>query len=76
MPLGAYKWQDMPMSTIFGMFFAIFTPFTGIKTWSNYFFLVEEVLSFDLMGHMWKSVKNWRQEWVFNINKWKWGNIS
>ena len=22
---------------------------------------------------MWKSVKNWLQEWVFNIYKWKWG---
>ena len=36
-------------------------------------FLVEEVLSFDLVGHMWKLVKNWLQEWVFNIYKWKWG---
>ena len=33
-------------------FFAIFRPFTGNKTSSNYFFLVEEVLSFDLVGHM------------------------
>ena len=37
---------------IFGMFFAIFRPFTGNKTSLNYFFLVEEVLSFDLVGHM------------------------
>ena len=37
------------------------------------FFLVEEVLSFDLVGHMWKSVKNWLQEWVFNIYKSKLG---
>ena len=34
---------------------------------------VEEVLSFILVGHMWNSVKNWLQEWVFNIYKWKWG---
>ena len=32
--------------------FAIFRPFTGNKTSPNYFFLVEEVLSFDLVGHM------------------------
>ena len=32
--------------------FAIFRPLTGNKTLSNYFFLVEEVLSFDLVGHM------------------------
>ena len=55
------------------MFLAIFRPLTGNKTSLNYFFLVEEVLSLDLVGHMWKSVKNWLQEWVFNIYKWKWG---
>ena len=54
-------------------FFAIFRPLTGNKTSPNYFFLVEEVLSFDLVGHIWKSVKNWLQEWVFNIYKWKLG---
>ena len=54
-------------------FFAIFRPLTGNKTSPNYFFLVEEVLSFDLVGHMWKLVKNWPQEWVFNIYKWKLG---
>ena len=32
--------------------FAIFRPLTGNKTSPNYFFLVEEVLSFDLVGHM------------------------
>ena len=31
---------------------AIFRPLTGNKTSSNYFFLVEEVLSFYLVGHM------------------------
>ena len=37
---------------IFGMFFAIFKPLRGNKTLPNYFFLVEEVLSFDLVGNM------------------------
>ena len=32
--------------------FAVFRPLTGNKTSPNYFFLVEEVLSFDLVGHM------------------------
>ena len=30
----------------------IFKPITTTKTLSNYFYLVEEVLSFDLVGHM------------------------
>ena len=37
-------------------FLPIFRPLTGNKT--------EEVLSFDLVGDMWKLVKNWLQEWV------------
>ena len=40
------------MPKIANAFFAIFRPFTGNKTSSNSFFLVEEVLSFDLVGHM------------------------
>ena len=34
------------------VFFAIFRPLTGNKISPNYFFLVEEVLSFDMVGHM------------------------
>ena len=41
-----------PMLAIFGMFFAIFRPLIGNKTSLKYFFLVEEVLSFNLVGHM------------------------
>ena len=41
-----------PTSAIFGTFFAIFRPLTGNKTSPNYFFLVEEVLNFDFVGHM------------------------
>ena len=36
----------------FGTFFAILKPLTGNKTLPNYLFLVEKVLSFDLVGHM------------------------
>ena len=32
--------------------FCHFRPLTGNKTSPNYFILVEEVLSFDLVGHM------------------------
>ena len=38
----------MPMSAIFGTFFAIFRPITDNKTLQKYFYLVEEVLSFNL----------------------------
>ena len=59
------------MSAIFGMFFAIYKPLTCSKTLQKHFYLVEEVLSFDLVGHMWKYDKNWLQEWVFKIYKWE-----
>ena len=36
----------------FWHFFAIVKPLTGNKTSPNYYFLVEGVLSFDLVGHM------------------------
>ena len=49
-------------------FFAIFKPITTTKTLSSYFHLVEEFLSFNLVGHMWKLVKNWLQEWIFSHN--------
>ena len=54
-------------------FFAILWPLTGSKTLQKHFYLVEEVPNFDLVGHMWKSVKIWLQEWVLKIYKWKWG---
>ena len=61
--------QKLPMLA----FFAIFRPLEAAKLYKNIFFLVEEVLIFNLVGHMWKSVKNWLQKLVFNIYKWKWG---
>ena len=44
------------MLAIFGMFFAIFMPLTGPETLPNYFCLVEEVPSFDLVGHMYVKI--------------------
>ena len=37
----------------------------AIKTLQKYFYLVEEILSFDLVGHMWKLVKNLFQKCIF-----------
>ena len=34
------------------VFFCHFRPLRGIKTLQKHFYLVEEVLSFDLVGHM------------------------
>ena len=47
------------------VFFAIFRPVTTIKTLQKYFYVVEEVLNFDLVGHMCKLVKNWFQKCNF-----------
>ena len=33
-------------------------PLEASKLYKNIFYLLEEVLSFDLGGHMWKSIKN------------------
>ena len=41
-----------PTSAVFGTFFAVFRPLTGNKASPNYIFLVEVVLSFNLVGHM------------------------
>ena len=57
----------MLMLAIFGTYFAIFKPLTGIKTLQNYFFLVDNVPSFNLVGNMWKSVKNWFQKLDFYL---------
>ena len=43
--------KNVPKIADIGVF-AIFRPLTGNKTSPNYFFLVEEVLSFDLVGNM------------------------
>ena len=42
----------MLMLAIFGMFFAVIKPLLGSKTLQKHFYLVEEVLSFDLVSHM------------------------
>ena len=45
--------KNRPKIDYVGIFFPIFRPVTTIKTLHKYFYLVEEVLSFDLVGHMW-----------------------
>ena len=46
----------------FHTYFAIFKSLTGTQTLPNNFYSVEEVQSFDLVGHMQKFVKNWPQK--------------
>ena len=53
--------------------FAIFWPLQAANLLQKHFYPVEKVLSFDLVGHMWKSVKIWLQECILNIYNWKWG---
>ena len=57
------------MVAIFGTFFAIFKQLTGFKTLQKHFYLVEEVLSFNLVGHMSKSVKNWLQKRILYLGE-------
>ena len=50
--MGLKMAKNVPEIDYVGVFFAIFRPVTTIKTLLKYFYLVEEVLSFDLVGHM------------------------
>ena len=63
--MGLKMAKNIPKIDYVGVFFAIFRPVTTIKTLQKYFYLVEEVLSFDLVGHMGKLVKNWFQKCIF-----------
>ena len=46
------------------MFFAVFHPLTGTKSLQKHLHVIEEALSFDLVGHMWKLVEKWLQKWA------------
>ena len=61
-----------------GNFLPFLVPVTTIKTLQKYFYLVVEVLSFDLVGHMWKFVKNWFEKCIFcgnSCGKFLWKNL-
>ena len=62
--MGLKMVKKVPKIAYVGVF-CHFRPVTTIKTLQKYFYLVEEVLSFDLVGHMWKLVKNWFQKCIF-----------
>ena len=49
---GKILWEKTLILAIFSMFIAIFKPLTGSKTLQKHFYFVDEVLSFDLVGHM------------------------
>ena len=63
--MGLKMAKNIPKIDYVGVFFAIFRPVTTIKTLQKYFYVVEEVLNFDLVGHMCKLVKNWFQKCNF-----------
>ena len=62
--------KNMPKIANIGIFLPFLGPLQAIKHHQT-FFLIEEVLSFNLVGHMWKSDKNWLQYCLFNIANWK-----
>ena len=49
---GGEKRQKTLSSAIFVTFFAVFHPLTGTKTLQKHLHVVEEALSFDLVGHI------------------------
>ena len=57
--MGLKMAKNIPKIDYVGNFLPFLVPVTTIKTLQKYFYLVVEVLSFDLVGHMWKFVKNW-----------------
>ena len=63
--MGLKMAKNIPKIDYVGNFFPFFRPVTTIKTLQKYFYLVVEVLSFDLVGHMWKFVKNWFEKCIF-----------
>ena len=62
-PIRGEKWQKTWRKLPTTVFFAFFHPLTGTKTLQKHFHVVEEALSFNLVGHMWKSVEKWLQKW-------------
>ena len=58
--------KNIPKIDYVGNFLPFLVPVTTIKTLQKYFYLVVEVLSFDLVGHMWKFVKNWFEKKMGN----------
>ena len=63
--MGLKMVKNIPKIDYVGNFLPFLVPVTTIKTLQKYFYLVVEVLSFDLVGHMWKFVKNWFEKCIF-----------
>ena len=57
------------MLAFFGTFFLFLSPLEVLKHDQTIFFLVEEVLTFNLVVHMWKSVRNWLQKCIFYLGE-------
>ena len=54
----------MPMSTKIREFYHDFWLPSGIWAWQACMHIEKQDLSFDLVGQMWKSDKNWIQKWA------------
>ena len=50
--------KNVPKNDYIGVFLPFLDLLQPFKTLQKYFYLVEEVLNFDLVGHMWKLIKN------------------
>ena len=56
--MGLKMAKNIPKIDYVGVFLPFFRPVTTIKNLQKYFYLVEEVQNFDLVGHIWKLIKN------------------
>ena len=63
---GTIHWFPVQIMTskIFGTVSAVFIPYRSILWLCTCAYVVEEIISFDLVGLRWKSVKNWLQKWA------------
>ena len=63
--MGLKMAKNIPKMDYVGNFLPFLDLLQPLKTLQKYFYLVVEVLSFDLVGHMWKLVKNWFEKCIF-----------
>ena len=63
--MGLKMAKNIPKIDYVGNFLPFLVPVTTIKSLQKYFYLVVEVLSFDLVGYKWKFVKIWFEKCIF-----------
>ena len=72
--MGLKMAKNIPKIDYVGNFLPFLDLLQPLKLYKKYFYLVVEVLSFDLVGHMWKLVKNWFEKCIF-CGKFLWENL-